>query len=483
MGAKSIKKNYFYNLSYQILNVLLPLLTTPYISRVLGAANIGIYSYTDSVTGFFLLFASLGVLNYGSRETARVRDDIQSRSVLFWELIFFKLIAVVASYLAFFCFFQIEGHANILVYWILSINFLTSLSDISWFFSGMEMFKHRSLRNMLVKILGALLIFVFVKDADDLPVYVSCIVVPGLVGNLVLWFDVRKYIIKVPLRNLNIGRHIRDILVFFIPAVSVQIYHTVDKLMLQWILKDNYENGLYSQAYKIITILLTILTSYNAVMFARMSNLYKKEDYQAIESYMDKSIPFIEMLSFAMATGLVVIAHRFVPAFFGEGYEEVSVLLQIFAPILILTGLSNMIGTQCLIPAQKQGKSNIATVTGAVTNVILNAALIPRLGSIGACIATVLSETVIFMLMCKFQKGIFLRICRLSLNYVYGAIIMGSVVSCVDWFIPNNLTIVQNIFAIMLMVLLGVIVYFGFLILKKDNMTISLLHSILKIKR
>ena len=482
MEKNSIRVNYIYNLSFQIVAVFLPFITTPYISRVLGAGNIGIYSYTDSLTGFFLLFASLGVLSYGSREIARVREDKTERSILFWDLIIFKFIAVLCSYIAFFIFFNIEGSKYTSIYMILSLNFLTSFLDLSWFYRGMEMFKQLSLRNTIVKLLGAVLMFVLVKNENDLPLYIICIVIPGLIGNVLLWGKALKYVDRIPFRKISIARHIKPVLVFFIPAISVQIYHTVDKLMLQWILHDNFENGYYDQAYKIITILLTIVTAFNSVMYSRLSNLYKREDFKAIDTYLGKSISVIEMISFPMTVGLFLIAPRFVPIFFGKSYTDVIILLRLFSPLIVITGLSNMIANQCLIPAGKQGKSNIAIVSGAVVNVILNMILIPGFASIGACIATIISETVILVLMCVFQKGIVKKLLASVFNYLIGALLMGVIGLGCDSFVSNNLGIKHNIIIMMIYMVLGIVLYFAFLVIRKDKTVVNLMSSLRKKK-
>lgn len=475
--ANSIRKNYLYNLSYQLIAVFVPLITTPYVSRVLGAENIGIYSYTNSLTSFFLLFASLGVIGYGTREVARERESKHERSKLFWELIVFKLIAVIVSYLAFFLFFEIKEKSNSVVYFVLSINFLTSLFDLSWFFSGMEMFKQLSLRNSAIKLLGAVSVFVFVKNKNDLLLYILCMVVPGVIGNIVLWKRAIRFVEFIPIRELDILRHLHSILVFFVPAISAQIYHTADKLMLQWILHDDFQNGYYDQANKIITVLLTTVTSYNTVMNSRMSNLFKKDGFYALETQIRKSIVFIEMIGFPMVFGLIAIAPRFVPVFFGDTYGEVIILLRIFSPMILITGLSNMIGNQFLIPAGFQRSCNKAVVYGAIINICLNALLIPAFNSVGACMATVSSEIGIFVFMCIFQKGTFCKIVKNSFNYLLGAVIMAVIIMCLDCIIPTDISVIINVFALLGLVMIGAFVYFVVLYIRKESIITSIIKK------
>lgn len=480
MGSNSISKSYMYNLAFQVLSVFLPFITTPYLSRVLGAGNLGIYSYTTSLTGFFLLFASLGVLSYGSREIARVRENKSDRSRIFWELVLFKLVVVPLSFCAFFAFYISYEKVYLKFYLLLSFEFLASLLDLSWYYRGMEMFKGLSIRNSLVKIAGTLCIFIFVKDDQAMVAYILCVVLPNLIGNVLLWKKALSQVEFISLGKLNIQRHVKGIMVFFIPAISVQIYHTVDKLMLQWVLHDNYQNGYYDQAYKIVTILLTILTAYNSVMYSRMSNLYKHGDYDVIHSYLDRSIPFIELLGFPMAVGLWAIAPRFVPIFFGEGYSEVVTLLRIFSPMILITGLSNMVANQCLVPAGKQGKSNIAVVTGAVVNIIFNCILIPEYGAVGACMATILSEMVILVIMCYYQKGMMRKIIKQSSNYLLASAVMLSAIEILHWIIPDYSSFLSDFIAMALLILTGMLVYFGILLFRKDSALLNFTQSIRK---
>lgn len=473
MKKRNIKVNYIYNLSFQVLNVILPLITAPYISRVLGASNLGVYSYADSLTGFFLLFATLGILQYGSREIARNRDDSQKTSIVFWELVILKLITSIISLMAFIGYLLLCESKYMLIYTLLSINFISNALEIGWFYNGLENFKASSLRNSFVKLLGILMVFVFVKDESDLSLYVLCIVVPTLAGNVLLWIELKKHMILTPLSSLHPLRHLKNVLVFFIPAVSAQIYHTVDKLMLQWVLRDNYQNGIYSQGYKIIVVILAVLTSYNAVMFSRMSNLYANKDISSINSYFKKSVSFIEMLGLSMCMGLFSIAPRFVPVFFGDGYDDVILLLRVLSPVILLTGLSNMIANQCLIPAGLQSKTNMATVTGALINIVFNAFLIPSFGAVGASIATVISELAVLFIVCIYAKDIISILLKQSWNYILGSLILGLTVCAVDSVLAHSSNILIEVVYLGILIITGIVVYFGFLLVRKDSLVWS----------
>ena len=231
MAKKSVKKNYIYNVLYQFLAILIPVITTPYLSRVLGAEKIGIYSYTLSIVTYFILFGSLGVAMYGQREIAYVQDDVKKRSVIFYEIVIMRLITLSLSLLLFYISFCLKGDYTF-YYRILILELVANMLDISWFFNGLEEFKKTVTRNTIVKLISLLSIFLFVKKPTDLYIYFIIYVLSTFLGNLSLWFYLKKYIKKVPIKELKIFRHIKPAILLFIPQVAIQVYTLLDKTML-----------------------------------------------------------------------------------------------------------------------------------------------------------------------------------------------------------------------------------------------------------
>lgn len=193
MSKKNIAKNYLYNLGYQILALVLPLITTPYLSRVLGAENIGIYSYTLSITTYFILFGSLGVSMYGQREIAYVQDDLKKRSCAFFEIFIMKCITLSISLGLFYLSFCLDGQYH-LYYLILILEIIANIVDISWYFQGLEEFKKTVIRNSLVKLISVVCIFLFVKSSNDLSKYFVIYVLSTFLGNLSLWMYMPRYV-------------------------------------------------------------------------------------------------------------------------------------------------------------------------------------------------------------------------------------------------------------------------------------------------
>ena len=246
-GRKSVAKNYIYNSLYQILILIVPLFTTPYLSRVLGAEAIGIYSYTLSITTYFVLFGSLGVAMYGQREIAYYQDDEYQRSKTFFEILIMRFVAIGIALFIFYLGFCTQGDYST-YYKILILELVANSLDISWFFQGLEEFKKTVLRNTLIKLISVACVFIFVKDENDLIKYFFIYVLSNLIGNISIWMYLPKYVKKIKIKDIKILRHLKPTITLFIPQVAMQIYTVLDKTMIGMIIEDKSEVGFYEQA-------------------------------------------------------------------------------------------------------------------------------------------------------------------------------------------------------------------------------------------
>lgn len=475
MSKKSVAKNYIYNVLYEILAIIIPLITTPYLSRVLGAEKIGIYSYTISITTYFILFGSLGISMYGKREIAYVQDNKSKRSIIFWEIFLLKCITLSLSMIIFYFSFCINGTYNI-YYKILLLEIIGNIIDISWYFQGLEEFKKTVIRNTIVKVISVVSIFLFVKTQNDLFKYFLIYVCSTLFGNLTLWFYMPKYSEKIHLNKLDIKKHIKPTIMLFIPQIATQIYTVLDKTMIGTIVLDKSEVGYYEQAQKIVKLLMTLATSLGTVMMPRIASTYAKGDKDKVKQYMNKSFAFIMMLAFPLMLGLISISPKFVPIFYGKGFEKVTPLLCIISPIIVAIGLSNVIGTQYLLPTKQQTKYTISVVIGAIVNFILNIIFINKWASLGASLATVLAEITVtttqFILVRKEIRII--DVLKISYKYVIASIIMFITSIIIGILIKNYLI------SVITQVIISSIIYFSLLLLMKDKTIISFVHVIQK---
>ncbi|MFB9769765.1 flippase [Lactiplantibacillus modestisalitolerans] len=388
-----IVKNYLYNVGYNILTLITPLVTVPYISRVLGPTGVGINATTNSVITYFLLAGTVGITIYGNREIAIIRDNIEKRSKTFWEIEFLQLITISLAYVAFLLFLYFQSDLKIYFFYQ-SFYIIAGALDISWFFMGLEDFKKTVLRNMLIKLLSLIAIFTLVKTKNDVGVYILILSISQLLGNMTLWTYLPRLVNKPQFRQLKVFSHLKASLLLFVPQVATTIYLALNKTML-WKLDSVSASGFYDYSDKLVKLVLAIVTSTGTVMLPHIANLYAKKEIKQVKGYLYTSFDFVLSVSIPMSFGIAALATTLAPWFFGEQFSLVNHLLMIEAPVIILIGLSNVIGQQFLLPTKKMGTYTKSVVLGAVTNIIVNVPLILVMGVQGAMVATLLSEMVV----------------------------------------------------------------------------------------
>ena len=466
-NKRSVKENYIYNLIYQILIMIIPLITTPYLSRVLLAENIGIFSYTNSIVTYFVLFGSLGFSTYAKREIAYLQNDVEKRSKFFWEAIIIRSITLLISGIIYSICFTINGEYKF-YYKILLLEFLSNIIDISWFFQGMEDFKKVVIRNTFIKILFTFLIFILIKKPSDLWIYILIYVLSTFLGNVTFWIKIEKYIVKVT-EKLELKKHIKPAIVLLIPQIAIQVYTMLDKVMLGSIISDKSEVGYYEQSSKIVRLALTIVTTLGTVMSVRIANIFASGNNEEIKDKIYKSFKFVFFLGTPIMFGLIGISDNFVPWFYGDGYEKVKILIKVFSPIVIFVGCSNVIGTQYLIPTKEQNKYTIAVIASAIVNVILNIILIPKYLSIGAAISSVIAEITGLLIQILFVKNIFdiKKIFKLLKKYLIASIFMLIVIIIMEKYLECSII---NTF---LITLVAIIIYVIILIFMREEIIIQ----------
>ena len=472
MAKKSIMKNYIYNLSYQILTLILPIVTTPYLARVLGATGIGIYGYTFSICTYFNLFGSLGVALYGQREIAYNQDNKSKRNKIFYEIIVLRFITMTISILIYaFCFMRKGDY--VLYYRILVLELIATAFDISWFFQGLEEFKKTVIRNILVRVVAVSLVFVFVKEKTDLNKFVLIYSLADLIGNLSLWIYLPKYLRGEKVGKIYAFQHLLPILMLFVPQISNQLYKMLDTTMIGKLITDKAETGYYEQAQKIVRLLITIVTSLGTIMIPRIAHTFEKGNSKKIVAYIEDSFCFTFLLSFPMMIGISCVANSFVPFFLGSGYDKVIVLIRVICPILLLLGIANVVGTQYLLPTKRQKEYTNSIIVGVVINFILNYFLILKFESIGASIATVVSQLAIDVIQLYIVRNeiSLKKVLYSSIKYLISSIVMG--VLCMMIFFLMKASVKTMI----IQVIIGAISYSITLILLKDRFVMEILNK------
>lgn len=393
-----IKKNFMYNIAYQLLNLLLPLITVPYISRKLGVESTGIYSYTYSIVNYFMIFGMLGISNYGNRKIAKCRDDKERLSKEFMSLYILQFILNIISliiyilYCAFFARYSIINTIQILF-------IISNMLDISWLYFGLEEFKKTVTRNTLIKIISFIFVLIFVKKPSDIYIYTLIMSGSTFTSQLILWVGIKKYIIFKfkEINSKDVMRHIKDVLVLFIPVISYSIYKIMDKIMIG-LLSSMDEVGYYEYAEKIINIPIGFITALGTVMLPKISNLIEKKEFDIVKEYLFKALKFITFLAIPSCLGLIAIGSELATTFLGDDYVRTGILIKYLSVTIIFTAWANVIRTQWLIPKEKDNIYIFTTIAGAIINLMINFILIPKLGAVGASIGTICSEFLLMFL-------------------------------------------------------------------------------------
>ncbi len=471
MSKKSVAQNYVYNLMFQILTIITPLITTPYLTRVLGAKNLGIYGYVLSIVTYFILFGSLGISLYGQREIAYVQDDIDKRSKIFFELVFIRFINYILVFITYYCLFCINGeYASF--YKIMVFEMFANAIDISWYFQGLEEFKKTVVRNLFIKILSVVLIFVLVKNSNDLGMYCWLFVLCDFVGNLVLWFYLPKSV-KFNFKGLELKKHIKPLFLLFIPQVAIQIYTVLDKTMVGLLTHDMTEVGYYDQAQKLIRALILVVTALGLVMNSRIANSYAKKDKEKIKYYLKQSFAMVWLIATPLIFGTISVAKVFIPIYMGEDFAPVILLISVTAPILLAIGLNNITGMQYLVQVGKNNVLTISVLIGALTNVILNIILINLFGTVGAVISSVFVEFLILTIHFVYIRDVIsvFDVLKQGLKNIVAAIVMFVIVMIYLNYFPNGIV------HLLLAVLIGAMTYCASLVLLKDEFFINLVKN------
>lgn len=392
-SSKSIKKNYIYNVCYQVLLLITPLITTPYLSRTLGADGVGMVSFAESIVSYFVLFATFGMTTYGQREVSYVQESKEQRTIIFWET---KALEVFTSCIALLIYipFAICQENNVM-YLVLVLNIVAVIANVTWFFQGMEEFGKLVFRNVIFKIINIVYIFMFVKTRNDITVYAFGLSFFTFLSNASLWLYLPKYIGMIKIKELHPFKNIEVVLSLFVPTIAVQVYTVLDKTMIGVITKSAFENGYYEQANKISKMVLTIVTSLGTVMIPRIGFHYAKGETEKVNFFMYRAYHFVWFMAIPLCFGLLGIAPNFVPWFYGNYFERVVPLLRISGFLVIAIGINNVTGIQYFIPTKRQNLFTFTVAIGAVVNFALNFVLIRFFQSIGAAVASVAAETVI----------------------------------------------------------------------------------------
>lgn len=475
--AQSVKVNYILNLINTGTQMLFPLITFPYVCRVIEADGIGQINFFQSIISYISLFTCLGIPMYAIREIARDRSDVVQMNRTAMEILLLHSMLTLVGYaiVAILCLTVPQIQVNIPLFLILSLTIFFTAIGCEWFYQGIEDFKYITIRGLIIKTVSVVLLFIFVKSKTDL-LYYGCYTVFGVLGgNIFNLFRLRKYIHRenIIFSELHIKRHVKPVLKVFSFSVVTSIYLQLNTVLLGF-LKNALAVGYFAAATKVMQMLLKMSACLGSVMMPRASHLIAENKEAEFNRLIQKSYDFTLAIALPMTIGLIFCAPSLITALCGVKFEHSILPSQIIAPIILMVAISNIFGIQVLFP---KGKINIVTLCcgiGAVADLMLNLCLIPLFSYIGTSIAYLGAEVAttvsMYFIGRRYIPIIYFK--KSHLTYVLGCIVMAFVLYGISLLQLPTLTI------LLLQGCCGVLAYFIILCICKDEMLVQILSKI-----
>ncbi|MGG5304038.1 hypothetical protein IGK16_001654 [Enterococcus pernyi] len=386
---KNIARNFIYQSIFQIMKIVIPIITIPIVSMALGPAGIGIFNYTNSIAQYFVLVTSLGVAMYGNREIALAYNRQEDISKLFWEIVVFKAILTLAVFFIYIAVVSFLPNSN--YFYFQSLTILAVLFDISWFFMGIEDFKLTSVSSLFVQIITFVLILLFIKDSNDVGIYILIQTAGIFVSQVLVWFFIKPYITFQKINLKKSFSHIKGSFEFFIPQVAITLYTNLNKTLLGLFIGASAV-GFYTNSLTLNTVFITIITTLDIVLLPHMSGLFAKKNVERIVELMDKTIDLQLFFSLPIMFGMLTVYDKLVPWFFGEKFLFINNVIPFFTPLIVIIPLGMAVSRQYLIPIGKVREYNKSVIIGAGINIISNLILLPTVGFFGVVISNLLAE-------------------------------------------------------------------------------------------
>ena len=475
--AKSVKANYLFNLINSASQLLFPLITFPYASRIMMADGIGQVNFFQSIISYISLFTCLGIPMYAIREVAKVRDNPEKMTRITVEILLLHAFLTLLGYMAVavICLTVTKVQTDIPLFLLLSATIFFTAIGCEWFYQGIEDFKYVAIRGLLVKLLSVVLLFLFVKTKEDILWYGAYTVLGVLGGNIFNFIRLRKYLHRdvIDFRALHPLRHLKPALHVFALNVVISIYLQLNNVLLGF-MKDAEAVGYFTAATKIMMITMSISSSLGAVIMPRTSNLIAEGRMDEFRILIQKSYDFVLALAMPLTVGLIFTSPSIILLLSGEGFAPAVLTSQIVASNILMVGLSGVMGIQVLYPLGKINIVILCTLIGAAVNVFFNVLLIPRYGHNGTAVAYMLAEVAVtvsmFLIGRKYIPIQFLK--KQHLHYVGGGIVMGGVLYFISLL---GLSIISTLIT---MICVGIMVYIIVLLWLKDSIGMVILSIV-----
>ncbi len=394
----SVKLNMIMNALLTMSSFVFPLITFPYISRILQPEGIGKVNFALAVVAYFAMFAQLGIPTYGVKACAKVRDDKEELSRTAHEIIMINLVMSVIVYVVFAVavatvprFIQ---DRSLLI--ITSVTIFLNTIGVEWLYKALEQYTYITVRSVIFKLIALVAMFLLVHKQEDYLIYGGISIFASSASNVLNFINMRRLIYIRPVGGYNIRRHFKMVAVFFAMSIATTIYTNLDNVMLGF-MKSDAVVGYYTAAVKIKTILVSFVTAASAVLLPRMTYYIENNNRDEFNRIAKKTMNFIFLLAVPLVVFFMIFAREGIYALSGTAFESAIIPMQIIMPTLLLIGITNVLGIQIMVPMGKEMAVLYSEIAGAVVDLVINIILIPRLGAAGAAIGTLVAEGVVLL--------------------------------------------------------------------------------------
>ena len=473
----SLKLNFIMNALLTMSQFIFPLITFPYVSRILLPEGTGKVSFATSVISYFAMFAQLGIPTYGIRACAKIRDDKEKLTRTVQELFIINFTMSLISYLALFGAIILVPRLrqDKILFLIVSLTILFNAIGMEWLYKALEQYTYITIRSIIFKFIALILMFLLIHQKNDYVIYGGISILASSASNIFNFIHVHKYISLKPVGNYNFKRHLKAVAVFFAMSCATTVYTHLDTVMLGFMATDT-DVGYYNAAVKIKTILVSIVTSLSVVLLPRASYYVEHNEMEKFYKSAKKAINFVFLVATPMMVYFIIFAREGIFFLSGSAYVGSIVPMQIIMPTLLLIGLTNIMGIQILVPLGKEKIVLYSEIVGVIVDIILNTLLIPRYASAGAAIGTLAAETAVFIVQYSALKN---EVKNMYENIHYGTFVFSLVIASILAMLIKQLSIeIFNKLCVSAVAFFGV--YFGVLTIMKEPLIFDIENQVLK---
>lgn len=436
----SLKKNFIMNSMLTMSQFIFPLITFPYISRILMPSGMGKISFATSVVSYFILFSQLGIPTYGIRVCAKKRDSKDELTRIVHELLAINLITCSIAYIFFFvaiCSVP-RLHKDFQLFLIIGLTILFNSIGMEWLYRALEKYSYITIRSLLFKVVAIIAMFLMVHNQDDYLIYGGISILASSASNIFNFLHARKYISFKWIGEYNLFRHLKPVMIFFAMSCATTIYTNLDTVMLGFMC-SNSDVGYYNAAVKIKTILVSVVTSLGVVLLPRASYYIEHKKMDEFYRITAKAINFVFVAATPLLVYFTIFSKEGIFFLSGDAYEASVLPMQILMPTLLLIGLTNIMGIQIMIPLGKEKTVLYSEIVGLIVNVLLNVLLIPKLASVGAALATVAAEAAVWIVQfISLKKDTVQSYKQVKYVKIIVAILISSLLSALIKFAPHG---------------------------------------------